>query len=114
MRKPRACALLPATDTTKVVGLMSLPGAMTGLILATVDQPTAIRYQSVVMYMLLTATVASQLAQRTFVVQHCHAWTSDAQLSASGLADASGLLYCAEYTGSRPRRMSLSMPLTLA
>jgi putative ABC transport system permease protein len=37
-------ALLPAIDSTKVVGLISLPGAMTGLILAGVDPLTAIRY----------------------------------------------------------------------
>jgi putative ABC transport system permease protein len=56
-------ALLPVIDNTKVVGLISLPGAMTGLILAGVDPLTAIRYQVVVMYMLLAAAaLASQLA----------------------------------------------------
>jgi putative ABC transport system permease protein len=48
-------ALMPSVDATKVVGLISLPGAMTGLILAGVDPLTAIRYQIVVMYMLLAA-----------------------------------------------------------
>jgi len=62
-------ALIPAIDTTKVVGLISLPGAMTGLILAGVDPLEAIRYQIVVMYMLLAAAalaslVASRLAER--------------------------------------------------
>jgi hypothetical protein len=46
-------ALLPAIDSTKVVGLISLPGAMTGLILAGVDLLSAIRYQIVVVDMLL-------------------------------------------------------------
>lgn len=55
-------ALLPAIDATKVVGLISLPGAMTGLILAGVDPLTAIRYQIVVMYMLLAATALAALA----------------------------------------------------
>lgn len=55
-------ALLPSIDSTKVVGLISLPGAMTGLILAGVDPLTAIRYQIVVMYMLLAATALSALA----------------------------------------------------
>jgi putative ABC transport system permease protein len=54
-------ALLPAIDSTKVVGLISLPGAMTGLILAGVDPLTAIRYQIVVMYMLLAATALAAL-----------------------------------------------------
>ncbi|MCW2918772.1 MAG: iron export transporter permease subunit FetB [Actinomycetia bacterium] len=52
-------ALLPAIDSAKVVGLISLPGAMTGLILAGVDPLTAIRYQIVVMYMLLAAAALS-------------------------------------------------------
>jgi putative ABC transport system permease protein len=54
-------ALLPAIDSTKVVGLISLPGAMTGLILAGVDPLTAIRYQIVVMYMLLAAAALAAL-----------------------------------------------------
>jgi putative ABC transport system permease protein len=63
-------ALIPAIDSTKVVGLISLPGAMTGLILAGFDPLTAIRYQIVVMYMLLAATAlaaltAARLAERT-------------------------------------------------
>ena len=63
-------ALVPAVDTTKVVGLISLPGAMTGLILAGVDPWDAIRYQIVVMYMLLgaafmAAVLAARSAQRS-------------------------------------------------
>ena len=62
-------ALIPAIDSTKVVGLISLPGAMTGLILAGVNPLTAIRYQIVVMYMLLADTAlaaltAARLAER--------------------------------------------------
>ena len=62
-------ALTPTVDTTKVVGLISLPGAMTGLILAGVDPWDAIRYQIVVMYMLLgsafcAAVLSARLAQR--------------------------------------------------
>lgn len=62
-------ALIPSIDATRVVGLISLPGAMTGLILAGVDPLTAIRYQIVVMYMLLasaaiTAVAATALATR--------------------------------------------------
>jgi putative ABC transport system permease protein len=62
-------ALAPTVDTTKVVGLISLPGAMTGLILAGVSPVAAIRYQIVVLYMLLgawavAALVAGRLTQR--------------------------------------------------
>ncbi|MDQ3886716.1 MAG: iron export ABC transporter permease subunit FetB [Actinomycetota bacterium] len=60
-------ALLPAIDSTKVVGLISLPGAMTGLILAGVDPLTAIRYQIIVMYMLLAATTFAALTATRLV-----------------------------------------------
>ncbi len=64
-RSAARTALVPAIDSTKVVGLISLPGAMTGLILAGIDPLTAIRYQIVVMYMLLAAaTVAAAAATR--------------------------------------------------
>ncbi len=54
-------ALTPTILATKVVGIISLPGAMTGLILAGVDPLTAIRYQIVVMYMLLAAGAVTAL-----------------------------------------------------
>ncbi|TDO48471.1 putative ABC transport system permease protein [Kribbella sp. VKM Ac-2527] len=67
-------ALIPAVDSTRVVGLISLPGAMTGLILAGVDPLTAIRYQIVVMYMLLAADalaalIAARLSERALFDQ---------------------------------------------
>lgn len=62
-------ALVTDVDAVASVGLISLPGAMTGLLLAGVEPLTAIRYQVVVMYMLLGAVavsglVASRLATR--------------------------------------------------
>jgi putative ABC transport system permease protein len=58
-------ALIASIDPTKVVGLISLPGAMTGLILAGVNPLTAIRYQIVVTYMqLAAATLAGLVAAR--------------------------------------------------
>src|SRR5437867_2416015 len=45
--------MLPTIDQTKVVGLVALPGAMTGMILAGASAQAAIRLQLVVMYMLL-------------------------------------------------------------
>ena len=62
-------ALSPAIDQTKIVGLISLPGAMTGLIIAGISPLLAIRYQIVVMYMWLGASaisglVAASLARR--------------------------------------------------
>lgn len=61
LQRAVATALLPAIDTTKVVGLIALPGAMTGLILAGVEPIVAIRYQIVVMYMLLAAAAVSAI-----------------------------------------------------
>ncbi len=59
LRGAATTALLPAIDSTKVVGLIALPGAMTGLILAGVEPIVAVRYQIVVMYMLLAAASVS-------------------------------------------------------
>ncbi|WP_020577403.1 ABC transporter permease [Actinopolymorpha alba] len=61
LRTTLRTALIPAIDSTKTVGLISLPGAMTGLILAGVAPLTAIRYQIVVMYMLLAAAALAAL-----------------------------------------------------
>ncbi|GAA2274683.1 iron export ABC transporter permease subunit FetB [Streptomyces ruber] len=62
-------ALLPVLDSARTLGVIALPGAMTGLILAGVDPLTAIRYQIVVTYMLLAAAclaavVAVRLSER--------------------------------------------------
>jgi putative ABC transport system permease protein len=74
-------ALLPSVDNTKVVGLVALPGAMTGMILAGASPLAAIRLQMVVMYMLLganafAALAAGELAMRRF-------FTADHQLKRS-------------------------------
>lgn len=46
----------PTIDSAKTVGLVSLPGMMSGLIFAGVDPVHAIKYQIMVMFMLLSAT----------------------------------------------------------
>lgn len=55
---PRAArsALIPQVERTKVVGLIALPGAMTGLLLAGVDPVDAVVIQLLVMYLVLGAT----------------------------------------------------------
>ncbi len=64
-RRVLRAALVAPIDQTKVVGLISLPGAMTGLIIAGVSPLVAIRYQIVVMYMLLGAwAVAAMVTTR--------------------------------------------------
>ena len=61
LRSAVRTALVPTIDSTRVVGLISLPGTMTGLIIAGVDPLEAIRYQIIVMYMLLAAWAISAL-----------------------------------------------------
>jgi len=68
--------MLPTIDQTKVVGLVSLPGAMTGMILAGASPLAAIRLQLLVMYMLLggnafAALVSGELTlRRLFTPDH--------------------------------------------
>ena len=52
----RSC---PAIERTKVVGLVALPGAMTGLILAGVPPTDAVKVQAAVMFELLGAEAAA-------------------------------------------------------
>lgn len=55
--------MLPTIDSAKTLGIVSLPGMMTGLILAGLPPVQAIRYQIMVTFMLLSTTaIASFLA----------------------------------------------------
>lgn len=69
-------ALIPQIETTKAVGIVFLPGAMTGLILAGVDPFDAVLVQIVVMYLVLgsvattTAVVGVGLTRRLFTNDH--------------------------------------------
>lgn len=69
-------ALIPQIETTKAVGIVFLPGAMTGLILAGVDPLDAVLVQAVVMYLVLgsaataTTVVATGLVRRLFTRDH--------------------------------------------
>lgn len=65
-------ALVPQIESTKAVGLVSLPGAMTGLILAGADPIDAVIVQAVVMFLVLgavatTVTVVGLGARRLLV-----------------------------------------------
>lgn len=59
VRNTLRTALSPQIETTKVVGLIALPGAMTGLILAGVDPFNAVRVQAAVMYLVLGSVAAT-------------------------------------------------------
>jgi len=67
IRRSVLLAMVPVIDSTKTMGIVFLPGAMTGMILAGADPLQAVRLQVVVVFMLLaavslTATIVSLLA----------------------------------------------------
>ena len=64
-------ALIPLIDATKTTGIIFLPGAMVGMIIAGADPLEAVRLQIVVLYMLLgsvsiAAILVGTLAYRSF------------------------------------------------
>jgi putative ABC transport system permease protein len=61
VRESVRSALIPSIAGMMVVGLVSLPGMMTGQILAGQDPSQAVRYQIVIQYMLLFAAFATSL-----------------------------------------------------
>ena len=69
-------ALIPQIESTKAVGLVFLPGAMTGLILAGVDPFDAVLIQAAIMYLILgsVATTSTVMAlgasSRLFTPDH--------------------------------------------
>ncbi|MBE4854026.1 iron export ABC transporter permease subunit FetB [Enterobacter cloacae complex sp. P40RS] len=76
-------SLIPTVDSAKTVGLVSLPGMMSGLIFAGIDPVKAIKYQIMVTFMLLATAslstiVACYLTYRKF-------YNSRHQLVASSL-----------------------------
>ncbi|MDU6109685.1 MAG: iron export ABC transporter permease subunit FetB, partial [Klebsiella pneumoniae] len=53
IRESIRASLIPTVDSAKTVGLVSLPGMMSGLIFAGIDPVKAIKYQIMVTFMLL-------------------------------------------------------------
>jgi putative ABC transport system permease protein len=63
--------MIPLIDATKTTGIIFLPGAMVGMIIAGADPLEAVRLQVVVLYMLLgsvsiAAMVVGLLSYRSF------------------------------------------------
>jgi putative ABC transport system permease protein len=63
--------MLPTIDSAKTLGIVSLPGMMTGLILAGTSPVEAIKYQIMVTFMLLSTTsissfIACYLSYKSF------------------------------------------------
>ena len=76
LRSALRTALSPQIERTRAVGLVALPGAMTGLLLAGVDPLVAVAVQVVVMYLVLGsaavvgAVLALGLIPRLFTADH--------------------------------------------
>jgi len=76
VRESLRTALIPQIETTKAVGLIALPGSMTGLILAGVDPIDAVQVQAAVMYLILgsvattTTVMALGIRRRLFTRDH--------------------------------------------
>ncbi|MFC6169987.1 ABC transporter permease [Loigolactobacillus jiayinensis] len=71
VRESIRTGMAPTIDSAKTVGIVSLPGMMSGLIFAGVDPVHAIKYQILVTFMLLSATsigsvIACYLAYQQF------------------------------------------------
>lgn len=81
VRESTRVALLPQIERTKVVGLVALPGAMTGLLIAGVDPIDAVIIQLVVMYLVLgTVAVSSTVVAAVTAAQ---SFTPDQRLKES-------------------------------
>lgn len=61
VKRSLVIALSPVLDNAKTVGLISLPGAMTGLIMGGASPTEAIQLQIVVMNMLIGASTISSI-----------------------------------------------------
>lgn len=59
VRSALRTALIPQIESTKAVGLVLLPGAMTGLVLAGVDAVDAVKVQLAIMYLVLGSVATS-------------------------------------------------------
>lgn len=71
IRESIKSAMAPTVDRTKTVGLVSLPGMMSGLMFAGINPVEAIRYQIVVMFMLIAVTgfstmISSYLSYKSY------------------------------------------------
>ncbi len=76
VRSALRTALVPQIESTKAVGLVFLPGAMTGLVLAGVDAADAVSIQLAIMYLILGSVATSitviglGLTRRLFTPDH--------------------------------------------
>ncbi len=75
LQKAITTAMVPVVDRAKVVGIVSLPGGMSGMILAGASPLEAVKFQIVIMYMLLgspflTVAITGMLAYKQYFTQY--------------------------------------------
>lgn len=78
VREAARVSLVPQIERTKVVGIVALPGAMTGLLLAGVDPIDAVFLQLIVMYLVLGSVAVSTTV--VAVVTAAKSFTPDQRL----------------------------------
>ncbi len=61
LRESVKAALMPTINSMMMVGLVQLPGVMTGQILSGIDPLIAVRYQIMIMYMWVTASTLTNI-----------------------------------------------------
>lgn len=85
LRRALITGMTPIVDSTKTVGLISLPGAMTGMILAGSSPLQAVQLQIIVMYMLIGAAAYTSFVA-AFLTSQQH-FTALHQLKLERVAD---------------------------
>lgn len=81
VRSALRSALLPQIERTKAIGIVFLPGAMTGLILAGASPSDAVMVQAVVMFLVLAAAATTTVVVAIGVARRL--FTDDLRLAAS-------------------------------
>jgi putative ABC transport system permease protein len=71
LRDSIKAGMIPSINALMAVGLVSLPGMMTGQILAGADPTTAIKYQIIVMLMLVASTAIGSIVVVHIVRRRC-------------------------------------------
>lgn len=76
IRESIKIAIIPSIDSAKTLGIVSLPGMMTGLILAGTSPIMAIKFQIMVTFMILSSSsvatmLSTYLAYRSFYNKRC-------------------------------------------
>jgi putative ABC transport system permease protein len=67
VRKSVRASLIPIMNTMKVIGLVHLPGAMTGMLIAGAEPIEAARIQLIVMYMIAASVSIAVLVSSLFI-----------------------------------------------